>query len=32
MWTSQTMMILIFGGLSFFVLPLVNRQKVSESS
>jgi uncharacterized protein (TIRG00374 family) len=32
MWTSQTMMIIIFGSLSFFVLPLVNRQKKSESS
>ena len=27
MWTSQTLMIIIFGSLSFFVLPLVNRQK-----
>ena len=26
MWTSQTLMIIIFGSLSFFVLPLVNRQ------
>jgi uncharacterized protein (TIRG00374 family) len=27
MWTSQTLMILLFGSLSFFVLPLVNRQQ-----
>ena len=27
MWTSQTLMIIIFGSLSFFVLPLVNRQQ-----
>ena len=27
MWTSQTLMIILFGSLSFFVLPLVNRQK-----
>ena len=27
MWTSQTLMILVFGSLSFFVLPLVNRKK-----
>ena len=27
MWTSQTLMILVFGSLSFFILPLVNRQK-----
>ena len=26
MWTSQTLMIIVFGSLSFFVLPLVNRQ------
>jgi len=26
MWTSQTLMIIIFVSLSFFVLPLVNRQ------
>ena len=25
MWTSQTLMIILFGSLSFFVLPLVNR-------
>ena len=24
-WTSQTLMIIVFGGLSFFVLPLFNR-------
>jgi uncharacterized protein (TIRG00374 family) len=27
MWTSQTTMIIVFGSLSFFALPLVNRQK-----
>ncbi len=27
MWTSQTLMIIVFGSLSFFVLPLVNRKK-----
>lgn len=27
MWTAQTLMILVFGSLSFFVLPLVNRKK-----
>ena len=26
MWTSQTLMIVLFGSLSFFVLPLVNRK------
>ncbi len=26
MWSSQTLMIIVFGSLSFFVLPLVNRQ------
>ena len=25
-WTSQTLMILFFGSLSFFILPLVNRR------
>ena len=25
MWSSQTLMILVFGALSFFALPLVNR-------
>ncbi len=25
-WTSQTLMIVVFGSLSFFVLPLVNRK------
>ena len=25
-WSSQTLMIIIFGGLSFFILPLVNRK------
>jgi len=32
MWTSQTLMIIVFGSLSFFVLPLVNRQQKSETS
>jgi len=27
MWTSQTLMILFFGGLSFFILPIYNREK-----
>ena len=27
MWSSQTLMILVFGSLSFFILPLVNRKK-----
>jgi uncharacterized protein (TIRG00374 family) len=27
MWSSQTAMIIIFGSLSFFILPLVNRLK-----
>jgi uncharacterized protein (TIRG00374 family) len=27
MWTSQTAMIILFGGLAFFALPLVNRKK-----
>lgn len=27
MWSSQTLMILVFGSLSFFILPLVNREK-----
>lgn len=26
MWTSQTLMIIVFGSISFFVLPLVNRK------
>lgn len=29
MWTAQTAMILIFGGLSFFLLPLFNRKKAN---
>lgn len=32
MWSSQTLMIILFGGLSFFVLPLVNRRQKSENS
>lgn len=27
MWTAQTVMVIIFGSLSFFLLPLVNRKK-----
>ncbi len=27
MWTSQTLMVIIFGGLSFFLLPLYNKRK-----
>lgn len=27
MWTAQTIMILLFGGLSFLALPLLNRKK-----
>jgi glycosyltransferase 2 family protein len=27
MWTAQTIMVLFFGGLSFLVLPLLNRKK-----
>tara|TARA_S200000501_G_scaffold363175_1_gene393624 strand:+ start:258 stop:1010 length:753 start_codon:yes stop_codon:yes gene_type:complete len=27
MWSAQTLMILIFGGLSFFILPLLNSKK-----
>ena len=26
-WTSQTLMIIFFGSLSFFILPLVNKKK-----
>jgi hypothetical protein len=26
-WTAQTLMILIFGGLSFLFLPLYNKEK-----
>ena len=29
MWTSQTLMIIIFGGLSLIILPFVNDNKVS---
>jgi len=28
MWTAQTLMVLLFGGLSFFFLPIYNRNKV----
>ncbi len=27
MWTAQTLMILVFGGLSFLILPIYNREK-----
>ncbi len=27
MWTAQTLMVLVFGGLSFLVLPLYNQEK-----
>jgi uncharacterized protein (TIRG00374 family) len=27
MWTAQTLMVVFFGGLSFFILPIVNRNK-----
>lgn len=27
MWTSQTLMVLIFGGLSFLLLPIINKEK-----
>ena len=28
MWTAQTLMVLFFGGLSFILLPIYNREKV----
>ena len=28
MWLSQTLMVIIFGGLSLFILPFVNRNKI----
>jgi uncharacterized membrane protein YbhN (UPF0104 family) len=28
MWTAQTLMVLVFGGLSFIILPLYNKDKV----
>lgn len=31
MWTSQTIMVLLFGGLSFLFLPLYNKQKIAVS-
>ncbi len=27
MWTAQTLMVLVFGGLSFLILPIYNREK-----
>lgn len=27
MWTAQTVMVIVFGSISFFLLPLVNRKK-----
>ncbi len=27
MWTAQTIMVLVFGGLSFFLLPIYNKEK-----
>lgn len=27
MWTTQTVMVIVFGSLSFFILPLINRKK-----
>jgi uncharacterized protein (TIRG00374 family) len=27
MWTAQTLMVLVFGGLSFLLLPIVNKEK-----
>ena len=27
MWTAQTLMIIVFGGISFFLLPIYNRNK-----
>ena len=27
MWTAQTLMVVFFGGISFFLLPIVNRNK-----
>ena len=27
-WLSQTMMVVIFGGLSLFILPFINRNKI----
>ena len=27
MWTSQTLMVLVFGGLSFLLLPIINKEK-----
>ena len=31
LWTSQTLMIIVFGGLSFFFLPLCNKIKKKPS-
>jgi len=27
MWTAQTLMVLVFGGLSFLLLPIINKEK-----
>ena len=27
MWTAQTLMVLIFGGLSFLILPIYNKEE-----
>ena len=28
MWLSQTLMVVIFGGLSLFILPFINKNKI----
>ena len=32
MWTSQTLMIIIFGGLSLIILPFINNKKIHNES
>jgi len=32
MWTSQTLMIIIFGGLSLIILPFINNKKIYNES
>ena len=32
MWTSQTLMIIIFGGISLIILPFINNKKTSNES